>query len=853
MTLEDEFPEVENDEIDIAMDEGDDEDEEINELAPADDRFLKEAKKLRNRNLRNEKSDIKYHNRVVTFKELMLGTFRLPKRDDFLRKDLTDKVTNELSSGKPILFCPFTIHEEHGNVDGDYKYILYLVGILENGAKATVHLNKVEVYFDILVPDEFVNKYGATCGKEFANYIVGLFSDANELRRPHLFVDGALGGAVKGVDKNNAKKVRKNIDAPFKVEIKNMRHFKHFQETPSKFLRLHFNKLYDRKNAIIYFRAAPYKYETASDDLSCHYRKVCRDNMQTLNFAGWARLNDYIIGKTDWKFKSKYNFIVDIDQYKFIPDKELKETHLLKDYFLNLTWDIETYDNYPITSNTVPRACYGDQTLFNTWKWNKDTVMFMACFDFNWWFSDDFVFNVCIVDRPCAKTKDKLTIVCENEKEMIYAIGQLFENMQPDIFGGFNSGDYDIPFLVQTAAEYPSEVSKNGVFNFDSLYNVDVSAKHITAKIPHHDEEKNNAPLLENLLDKLSILKKTNREFNKNSALTFQYAAVTIKLEAGRNITELSIQLPGFICIDVRTIFRKIYNKADKSNLNFYLKENNLGSKFDMPYLKLFYIYKICSLKKYLYELAKEKSAAYVMKLVCQENSGAIHDEIRHESRTVEAFSFDILTKEERMMIAARIHTLSEFYATNIDLDYTKEQAKLIRDRLPEVQRLYPNYSWQNMNEREQFYKVSCLVNLSEFKLEQLTEVQKETLELNAEELLYCDELFALAGEYCHIDSYSCHKLLSCRNVIPDKREMSKMAYCTIADCFFRADGMKVRNIVIAEGQQEKIAFTNISLEQAIAKAKYPGAYVEPPKKGLLKPSPNLEQFYNMIVQECQK
>lgn len=111
----------------------------------------------------------------------------------------------------------------------------------------------------------------------------------------------------------------------------------------------------------------------------------------------------------------------------------------------------------------------------------------------------------------------------------------------------------------------------------------------------------------------------------------------------------------------------------------------------------------------------------------------------------------------------------------------------------------------------------------------------------------YIPELMSLAGEYCFIDSYSCHKLNLCRNVIQDKREMSNMSYSSLYDAIFRADGFRIRNILICEGQREGISISNISKEKPEELGKYPGAFVCPPKKGLVKPAPSFRDFYKSI------
>lgn len=90
-----------------------------------------------------------------------------------------------------------------------------------------------------------------------------------------------------------------------------------------------------------------------------------------------------------------------------------------------------------------------------------------------------------------------------------------------------------------------------------------------------------------------------------------------------------------------------------------------------------------------------------------------------------------------------------------------------------------------------------------------------------------------LVAEYCVIDSQRCHELLKIRSVIQDRREVAKLSFTSVFDAFYRANGMKVRNLVIARGNLLNLKFSNIS-NDVIEPGKYPGAYVFPPIKGLV-------------------
>ena len=61
---------------------------------------------------------------------------------------------------------------------------------------------------------------------------------------------------------------------------------------------------------------------------------------------------------------------------------------------------------------------------------------------------------------------------------------------------------------------------------------------------------------------------------------------------------------------------------------------------------------------------------------------------------------------------------------------------------------------------------------------------------------------------------------------------MSNISFTSIYDAFYRADGMKVRNLTIARANLRNLKISNIPNKETES-GKYPGAWVFPPKKGL--------------------
>jgi DNA polymerase elongation subunit (family B) len=85
-------------------------------------------------------------------------------------------------------------------------------------------------------------------------------------------------------------------------------------------------------------------------------------------------------------------------------------------------------------------------------------------------------------------------------------------------------------------------------------------------------------------------------------------------------------------------------------------------------------------------------------------------------------------------------------------------------------------------------------------------------------------------AKYCVVDAYRCQQLYVARTIISDARELSNMSFVTLYDSFYRANGMKVRHLVGSYSNEVGVAFSNTKVKRR--KAKYPGAYVFPPRRG---------------------
>ncbi|PKK57795.1 DNA/RNA polymerase [Rhizophagus irregularis] len=85
---------------------------------------------------------------------------------------------------------------------------------------------------------------------------------------------------------------------------------------------------------------------------------------------------------------------------------------------------------------------------------------------------------------------------------------------------------------------------------------------------------------------------------------------------------------------------------------------------------------------------------------------------------------------------------------------------------------------------------------------------------------------------YCIIDALRCQELLVKLSQINEYREVASIAYISLFDSHYRANGMKVQNLLGAYAFKRDMLFS-ARIPEKVEKGKYPSAYVFPPKKGI--------------------
>jgi DNA polymerase elongation subunit (family B) len=450
-----------------------------------------------------EQKSSSLHGKIIHYRG-MNSLKDIPKRADLLDKNTVAKVDDIIqnmgaSGEEPLLFLPNTLKEFHEKDSNNVlRYKILLFGILPDGRKTSVILDGIRPYFEVRIPNNMEEK-------EF-----------------QVKVDSVVKEKYRGT--STTPLYRTHIE---KFDKKRL------------FVRIHFNTLWDRKKAMVYFQDVLH-WKTTTDDRNHYERVVCRNRNFSLcawNIIKKATYKKESVSKLDKTFRVKIDNLVEYD------GDIASDTALSHEKTLVGTWDIEAYTN----TGEMPNAD------------NKDDVVFMVGKTYHWRDEKNSLLDICLVSRPCNARADKLTIICRNEKELVVATFMLDAILQPDFIIGFNDGDFDWPFMIRKAVRY-------NVLSF------------IKNQLTMYNEQTWGKP-------------KTIREQTQN-ILSWDCRAMRVKLEASTDAYSKTLTTPGSINVDVRTMFRKKYPTSQKSSLKYFLAISNLGGKEDMPISELFRIFK---------------------------------------------------------------------------------------------------------------------------------------------------------------------------------------------------------------------------------------------------------------------
>lgn len=282
------------------------------------------------------------------------------------------------------------------------------------------------------------------------------------------------------------------------------------------------------------------------------------------------------------------------------------------------------------------------------------------------------------------------------------------------------------------------------------------------------------------------------RRANDAEVKKWCFRSESIKIDAENN-HELQVvaQFSGIIDVDVLPTMLRLYPRAEVpklASLNFFLAKMKLPSKEDMPYTRMFRIY----------ERAVKMRALAATGCHCV--AGAAPSK---------SIPLRCTMGEETFAACCDCHNnvreldnqLREGMSYHDDECYSDELHDEIDDRC----------CWCTKRER----------NLDDMG-----------------DVVY----------YCAVDCIRPHELLVKRLIVVDKRELSTLAYVSLYDSYYRADGMKVRNLIGNAAHRFGIAFSNSRPDVGDSdRTHYPGAWVGIPEKILNREDPVSGVDYNSL------
>ncbi len=502
------------------------------------------------------------------------------------------------------------------------RYVLRLYGSLINGQKAIVTLTGIQIFFDILVPDnESVDDFKIKIDEIICNTI--------------------------------------NI---YKIGYINAFPLRGYHTEKKLYLHIFTLGTGDRKKALQAIQDK--NFETASDDMFSFHRKIAREN--GIAISGWSTISNYI-----YKKHSHYihDFRVSVNDFRPLEDLKMISDYfpisaLMRDRTLILTWDIETQSRE-----------LGEFAEIH----DEESIVFMICMTLHWKDDPRPLKQICLVDLETAPDPRWITVVCGNQSNLLKAFALCWKAFIPDIQLGFSDSEYDWPFIMERA--YRLNIlewmwkqmtgrfkSKEEIQKWNYYGKIGVKSKN-SFQISGASTKGAKKGAIDN-----------NEEEND------RIQSIIIKISPEDNYLSTFLKIPGCVPIDVRACFMKLYPRAEvdkKSSLAFYLKLCGLDSKADMPYNKMWKIYseakESISLNKSHSTIENMRKVAYyciIDALRCQEL--IVKRNVINDYREIASIAYVSLFDSHYRANGMKVRNLLGAYAFKRDMVFSTKVCKNI-------------------------------------------------------------------------------------------------------------------------------------------------------------------------------
>ena len=658
---------------------------------------------------------------------LKFGDLKLKckNRDDYLDIDPNYRYRDK----KTLLFHPNFVYEnflpENSNVSqyskSEYKIVLF--GILENGQKVTVILDDIYPNFQIAIPENEDEKH-------YLKKIINILTNN------------------KGVSGKDAVK-HKNC---YILENKGFL-LKGFLEE-RKFITIEFATVGRKQTALRRFLNHHSDVSVVNNATGNYYRLVFAQKQ--LPVTSWCEISNYSCKKSrnfntaaHPFFNTQLVFQLSIDDIHKYEGDITEHKHLLNDKSIIMSFDIETYDKYSLSSNVIPQPERKTSEIFcisMNFSYIKSNIYGSNSIpetdDYHAELPNGFIECFGLCTEELNEIPNRTMVKLDNEEDLLKAFAIIFGKFKPDYVIGFNDSNYDWKWIAERAKTYkllPFFEKHMSLVNF-APYNELEDLRATIGKSPEEVKLKN----------------RTVRDLK--SYKWYKYTSVKITKDIPAEGS--TINYPGYITIDLMTHLRVYCKNPPKWSLNYFLKRFKLSSKVDMPYRKMFLIYELSKSLKNMTEKEFKKK----------------YDTLQNKIKQIK----------------------NEKYQESVSKWFDLETSKTLDDMKKEVK-----------------FAMSNVV------------------------------------EYCVIDGIRCQDLLTTIKFIPDKRGIGVYSFVSMMDCIYRANGMKVRNMIAAYAYPRNLyIYYNTHLSKP--DEKYHGAHVFKPDAGVKRPRADLKTFldYNKYSYE---
>lgn len=339
-------------------------------------------------------------------------------------------------------------------------------------------------------------------------------------------------------------------------DIKRTQHYpgKLYSHKLRDYVALYFKSSSKRRKYMQAIQETPYEYvnrkgeaksamlETTFDNPSDYFTLVAAE--RGLQLCEWMDISSAWNTEYLARDGTILEYSIGIDSLRNVFDRAT-----IKPPVITMAWDIETFS--PFTTGHAPEV----EVSYD----HEPSVVFIISCIFYLEGRAEPLISVALTTMACPASSEGIVRYCHDQKDLLMKFAMLIGKMQPDHVIAFNDHEYDWPFVINRMI---SEGILDECIDLASIFRIDRKNEISTAI------------------------------FNR----AFKVEKKEIKIENDMTVKAIFLNLPGYVALDTRTILRKMFPKAEKTSLNFFLGKYKLPLKNDMDFQIMFKVFRISNI-----------------------------------------------------------------------------------------------------------------------------------------------------------------------------------------------------------------------------------------------------------------